>query len=107
MRVSIELKGRDVTRLGPLALSRLGVGRTFRRLQVFGKMTVRDNLIVAAQEHNGSLFSRMFAPERLELWCAKPTRLIDQFRIAPRGRTRRQVNCPTASKSWSTSPWPS
>ena len=58
----IELNGQDVTRLGPLELNHLGVGRTFQTLQVFGKMSVRDNLIVAAQEHHGSMLSRIFAP---------------------------------------------
>ncbi|WP_322992943.1 ABC transporter ATP-binding protein [Limnohabitans sp.] len=76
----IELKGQDVTTLGPLALSRLGVGRTFQTLQVFGKMTVRDNLIVAAQEHQGSMFSRMFAPSDSGLGD-KADALIDQFHI--------------------------
>ncbi len=77
---SIELKGQDVTRLGPLELSRRGVGRTFQTLQVFGKMSVRDNLIVAAQEHQGSMFSRMFAPSDSGL-SAKADALIDQFHI--------------------------
>jgi branched-chain amino acid transport system ATP-binding protein len=76
----IELNGQDVTRLGPLALSRRGVGRTFQTLQVFGKMTVRDNLIVAAQEHRGTMFSRMFAPGDSGLGD-KADALIDQFRI--------------------------
>lgn len=76
----IELKGEDVTQLGPLALNRRGVGRTFQTLQVFGKMTVRDNLIVAAQEHQGSMFSRMFAPKDSGLGD-KADALIDQFRI--------------------------
>jgi len=76
----IELKGEDVTQLGPLALNRRGVGRTFQTLQVFGKMTVRDNLIVAAQEHQGSMFSRMFAPKDSGLG-GKADALIDQFRI--------------------------
>jgi branched-chain amino acid transport system ATP-binding protein len=76
----IQLKGEDVTRLGPLELSRRGVGRTFQTLQVFGKMTVRDNLIVAAQEHQGSLFSRMFAPSDSGLG-ARADALMDQFRI--------------------------
>jgi branched-chain amino acid transport system ATP-binding protein len=76
----IELNGQDVTQLGPLALNRLGVGRTFQTLQVFGKMTVRDNLIVAAQEHQGSMFSRMFAPSESGLGD-KADALIDQFRI--------------------------
>jgi len=76
----IELKGEDVTQLGPLALNRRGVGRTFQTLQVFGKMTVRDNLIVAAQEHQGSMWSRMFAPSDSGLG-AKADALIDQFHI--------------------------
>ena len=76
----IELNGQDVTRLGPLELNRLGVGRTFQTLQVFGKMTVRDNLIVAAQEHQGTMFSRMFAPSDSDLG-AKADALIDQFHI--------------------------
>ena len=77
---SIELNGEDVSRLGPLELNRRGVGRTFQTLQVFGKMTVRDNLLVAAQEHQGSMFGRMFAPSDSGLG-AKADALIDQFRI--------------------------
>ena len=77
----IELNGQDVTTLGPLALNRLGVGRTFQTLQVFGKMTVRDNLIVAAQEHRGSLLSRMFAPSDSGLGD-KADALIEQFHIS-------------------------
>jgi branched-chain amino acid transport system ATP-binding protein len=77
---SIELNGRDITGLSPLELSRRGVGRTFQTLQVFGKMTVRDNLIVAAQEHKGSMLSRMFAPGDSGLG-GKADALIDQFRI--------------------------
>jgi branched-chain amino acid transport system ATP-binding protein len=77
----IELNGQDVTTLGPLELNRLGVGRTFQSLQVFGKMTVRDNLIVAAQEHQGSLFSRMFAPGDSGLGD-KADALIEQFHIS-------------------------
>jgi branched-chain amino acid transport system ATP-binding protein len=76
----IELNGQDITHLSPLELNRRGVGRTFQTLQVFGKMTVRDNLIVAAQEHQGSMFSRMFAPADSGLG-AKADELIDLFRI--------------------------
>ena len=77
---SIELNGKDITRLSPLALSRRGVGRTFQTLQVFGKMTVRDNLIVAAQEHQGSMLGRMFSTGDSGLGN-KADALIDQFRI--------------------------
>ena len=77
---TIALNGRDVTHAGPLELNRLGVGRTFQTLQVFGKMTVRDNLLVAAQEHKGSMFGRLFAPGDSGLGD-KADALIDQFRI--------------------------
>ena len=77
---SIELHGQNITGLSPLALSRRGVGRTFQTLQVFGKMTVRDNLIVAAQEHKGSMLSRMFSSGDSGLGD-KADALIDQFRI--------------------------
>lgn len=76
----IELNGQDITGLSPLALNQRGVGRTFQTLQVFGKMSVRDNLLVAAQEHQGSMWSRMFAPGDSGLG-AKADALIDQFRI--------------------------
>lgn len=77
---AIELGGRDITGLSPLELSRRGVGRTFQTLQVFGKMTVRDNLIVAAQEHRGNLFGRMFAAPDSGLG-PRADALIERFRI--------------------------
>lgn len=77
----IELNGEDVTTLGPLELNQRGVGRTFQTLQVFGKMSVRDNLIVAAQEHQGNMFSRMFSPGDMGL-AQKADALIEQFHIS-------------------------
>ena len=76
----IELKGEDVTHLGPLQLNRRGVGRTFQTLQVFGRMSVRDNLIAAAQEHHGSMWGRLFTPRDCGLG-PRADALIDQFRI--------------------------
>jgi branched-chain amino acid transport system ATP-binding protein len=76
----IQLNGSDITGASPMRLNRLGVGRTFQTLQVFGKMTVRDNLLVAAQEHAGSMWSRLSAPGDSGL-APKADALIDQFRI--------------------------
>jgi branched-chain amino acid transport system ATP-binding protein len=76
----IELNGKDITNLSPMELNRRGVGRTFQTLQVFGKMSVRDNLIVAAQEHQGSMAGRLLAPGDSGLGPKADT-LIDQFRI--------------------------
>jgi branched-chain amino acid transport system ATP-binding protein len=82
---SIELNSKNITGLSPLELSRRGVGRTFQTLQVFGKMSVRDNLIVAAQEHHGTMASRMLAGtmfgESDSGLGAKADAMIDQFRL--------------------------
>src|SRR4030095_3069195 len=44
----VEFCGENITAMSPLELSRRGVGRTFQTLQVFGKLSVRDNLIPGA-----------------------------------------------------------
>jgi branched-chain amino acid transport system ATP-binding protein len=56
-----EFCGEDITGMSPLKLSRRGIGRTFQTLQVFGKLSLRDNLIAAAQEFKDTLPGRLFA----------------------------------------------
>ncbi|HEV3185315.1 MAG TPA: ATP-binding cassette domain-containing protein [Xanthobacteraceae bacterium] len=58
----VRLDGRPITGLPARELSRLGLARTFQRVQVFSQLTVRDNLIAAGQEHRGSLWSRLVGP---------------------------------------------
>lgn len=77
---AIELRGEDITRLSPLRLNQRGIGRTFQTLQVFGKMTVRDNLIVAGQEHRGTIARRMLAPSDNGMG-PKADELIDLFHL--------------------------
>jgi branched-chain amino acid transport system ATP-binding protein len=77
---SIVLKGENISGLSPLQLSRKGVGRTFQTLQVFGKLSVRDNLIVAAQEHQKSMVGRLFSPSDSGL-TKRANELIALFRI--------------------------
>ncbi len=58
----VKVDGRVVTGLRPCALNRLGVSRTFQLLQVFPKLSVRENLILAGQEHRGTMVSRLCGP---------------------------------------------
>lgn len=58
----VEVAGREVTGLRPHELNHIGVGRTFQQLSVFPGMTVRDNIILAGQEHKGTMLSRLFGP---------------------------------------------
>src|SRR5579871_2937325 len=56
----VRIDGRPTTGMRACDLNRLGVSRTFQLLQVFAQLTVRVNLILAGQEHQGSMLSRLF-----------------------------------------------
>lgn len=80
---SVTLEGRDVTGLRPSDLNRLGVSRTFQLLQVFPQLTVHENLILAGQEHQGSMLSRLFGARDAGLSDAA-TRMINLFKLQHR-----------------------
>ena len=56
----VYVNGKSVAGRPSHQLNKLGVGRTFQQLSVFPKMTVIDNIIMAGQEHHGTMFSRLF-----------------------------------------------
>ena len=43
----------DVTRMSATRRARLGLRRTFQRVQLFGRLSVADNLLVALEHHGG------------------------------------------------------
>ena len=51
----ISLEGRRIDELAPHQRARLGIGRTYQRLEVFPEMTVLDHLLFALSAHRGSL----------------------------------------------------
>ncbi len=48
----IELDGKDVSGLAPFKRARLGIARTFQRLELFTSLSVRDNIRVAGEIRN-------------------------------------------------------
>jgi branched-chain amino acid transport system ATP-binding protein len=79
-RGEVKVGGRSVTGMRPSQLSRLGIGRTFQLLQVFPELTVRENLILAGQEHEGSRLSRLLGARDAGL-SGQAAKMIAFFRL--------------------------
>jgi branched-chain amino acid transport system ATP-binding protein len=77
----VRIDGKPTTGMRPCDLNRLGVSRTFQLLQVFPQLSVRDNLILAGQEHQGSMASRLFGRSDAGLGGAAE-KMIEFFRLS-------------------------
>ena len=77
----VRIDGRAITGMRPCELNRLGVGRTFQLLQVFPQLTVRENLILAGQEHQKSMWGRLVGRRDAGLGEAAD-RMIEFFRLS-------------------------
>jgi branched-chain amino acid transport system ATP-binding protein len=78
---TVRIDGQESTGMRPCDLNRLGVSRTFQLLQVFPQLSVRDNLILAGQEHQGSMTSRLFGRPDAGLGDAAD-QMIEFFRLS-------------------------
>ncbi|MFE5330727.1 ATP-binding cassette domain-containing protein [Embleya sp. NPDC056575] len=61
---SVELLGRDVSRLAPARRAALGLGRTFQAARLFPELTVRETVLVAleARGRSGLAGTALFLP---------------------------------------------
>ena len=90
---TVRLGGTDLARVPPFRRARLGLARTFQRLELFGILTVRENLAVAADirmDREGHLGARR-AARRRESPAQTAQRLIDQLGLADVADTRTDV----------------
>jgi branched-chain amino acid transport system ATP-binding protein len=61
---AIELEGRSLSAARPHEIARLGIGRTFQNLALFGSMSVRDNILAGghSRSHGGFLACALRLP---------------------------------------------
>jgi branched-chain amino acid transport system ATP-binding protein len=83
----IRLDGEPIENLRPCDLNRKGVGRTFQLLQVFPQLTVRENLILAGQEHVGTMWRRLVGRRDCGL-ADKADQTLDFFLLSHVGDER-------------------
>jgi branched-chain amino acid transport system ATP-binding protein len=55
----VRFEGEDITGLSADAVYRRGIARTFQLIQLFPEMTVLENMLMAAQERQGTLLGRL------------------------------------------------
>ena len=77
---TVHVNGQSVDGMRAADLNKLGVGRTFQQLSVFPQMSVLENIILAGQEHQGNMFTRLLGPSDAGLTQAAE-QMIQFFRL--------------------------
>lgn len=83
---TIRLDGRDITRLGPRAITRLGVARSFQIPQLALDMTALENMLVAAACGAGALSP--WQPARTSARHERAMALLERFALADHAERR-------------------
>jgi branched-chain amino acid transport system ATP-binding protein len=76
---SIEFAGRDVSRLDATSRSHLGMGRSFQRTNVFPKLSVFENVRLAAQSRTGQSFAMWRTASSLRAVSARTEAALDEI----------------------------
>jgi branched-chain amino acid transport system ATP-binding protein len=64
---TVRFQGRDITGLSADQVFAEGIARTFQLIQLFPEMTVLENMLMAAQERDGSFLGRLVRREPQEV----------------------------------------
>ena len=86
---TIIFMGHDITRMPAYKRARLGLVRTFQLPSEFARLTVLENLLVAAPHHRGeslygALLGKRYWGKDEERLVAEARGLLDRFRMTPK-----------------------
>jgi branched-chain amino acid transport system ATP-binding protein len=94
----VTLDGTDLTGLPVHARARLGIGRTFQRMELFPETTVREHLLIAdrVRHRTGNLFKDLIgrAPEPM------PCSTSSAFETSPTSPSNDSPSAKDASSKW-------
>ncbi|TQM13502.1 ABC transporter ATP-binding protein [Pseudonocardia kunmingensis] len=80
---TVELAGRDVTRLSEVARCRLGMSQTMQHASLFGSMSAAQTVLLAVQRHDGGRIGLL--PRRRPTLRARAEELLAEVGLAERG----------------------
>ena len=87
----IWLDGQEITALYPRAITHLGVARSFQIPQLYGELTVLDNMLVANACHDQKL--SFWLPARRSVAIERADALLDRFALTEH-RSRKVAELP-------------
>jgi branched-chain amino acid transport system ATP-binding protein len=86
-RGSIHFKGRDITRLRPAQVARLGLVRSFQISAVFPHLTALENVRVALQRQHGHSFDFWRSKTVLDRFNSRALELLDDVGLSEFSKT--------------------
>ena len=98
---TVHLDGVDISSAPPQRRARLGMNRTFQRLEVFGSMTAYDNIRTAAE------IAARARRQSMRRRSPSPTRSSSVLGLARRRRASAPTRCPPGRPASSSSVGPS
>ena len=78
---SIKLHGREISGLPPHRISRLGLSRSFQITTIFPRMSVLENLRIAAMAHHGTRFGLLRLADRQKVVMRDTNDLLELVRL--------------------------
>jgi len=81
---SVYFRGRDISRLAPEKRSRLGIGRSYQKTNIFAGFSALENCRLAAQSRRPHPFNWLRAALSYENLLVRARRALDQVKLSHR-----------------------